>query len=69
MLGDFKADFGTYCFSNNHAWLCAPYFKLIEVGAMYKAGPEKLSQEQEDYVRLSLGGLGMDVAGIKELIG
>jgi len=69
VLGDFKADFGTYCFSNNHAWLCAPYFKLIEVGAMYKAGPEELSQEQEDYVRLSLGGLGMDVAGIKELIG
>ena len=69
VLNDFKTDFDTYCFSNNHAWLCAPYFKLIEVGAMYKAGPEKLSQDQVDYISRSLSGLGMDETGIKDLIG
>lgn len=68
-LKEFKGDFGTFCFSNGHAWLCAPYYKLIEVGALYKAGPEKLNADQDVYIRKALKSLGMDDADVKELVG
>lgn len=68
-LKEFKTDFGTYCFSNGHAWLCAPYYKLIEVGALYKAGSERLNTDQDDFIRKALKNLGMDDADVKELVG
>jgi hypothetical protein len=69
VLRNFKTDFDTYCFSDNHAWLCAPYYKLIEVGAMYKAGVLKLNSDQDDYIRKVFKGIGMKEAEIQELIG
>ena len=65
----FKTDFDIYCFSDQHAWLCAPFRKLLEVAAYYKAGMEKLSAEQEGYVNSVFCGLGMNDAELNELIG
>lgn len=67
-LKGFKNDFGTYCFSNNHAWLCAPYYKLREVAGLYKAGAERLTAEQEAYFRGAMAALGMENAEIDEMI-
>ena len=69
VLNDFKTDFATYCFSNNHAWLCAPYYKLIEVGAMYQAGPSKLTTDQNTYISNALRGIGLSQADVQTLIG
>lgn len=69
VLRMFKGDFNTYCFSDQHAWMCAPYYKLLEVAAIYKAGEEKLSAEQEGYANTVLRGLGMSEDEVKELIG
>lgn len=65
----FKGDFITYSFSDQHAWLCAPYYKLLEVAAKYKAGAEKLSVEQEGYINNVLRGLGLTEEEVKEVIG
>lgn len=69
VLRGFKSDFGTFCFSDQYAWLCAPYRKLLEVAAKYKAGTEKLTAEQLEYLDSELRGLGMSEVEVKELIG
>lgn len=68
ILHEFKNDFDTYCFSVNHAWLCVPYYKLLEVAAFYKNSNESLTTEQEQYVINALSSLGMEEADIKELL-
>ncbi len=68
ILTEFKADFGTYCFSENYAWLCAPYYKLLEVAAFYKNSGESLTDEQVQYVTNALAALGLAEADRKELL-
>lgn len=68
ILTEFKSDFATYCFSVNHAWLCAPYYKLLEVAALYKKSVESLTKDQEQYVTTALTGFGMSESDIKELL-
>lgn len=68
ILHEFKADFSTYCFSINHAWLCVPYYKLLEISEFYKNSCESLTTDQEQYVINALLSLGMTEADIKELL-
>ena len=60
-LKDFRNDFRTYCFSDAHAWLCAPYYKLTEIAALYKANDEKFSPEQESYIDRAIMGMALDI--------
>ena len=68
MLKEFKSDFASYCFSDGHAWLCAPYYKLIEVGAMYEAGPVTFDADKDAFIRKALKNLGLEDGDVKELI-
>lgn len=69
VLAEFKSDFGTYCFSDYHAWLCASYKKLLEVAVLYKTNTENLSADQESYITHVFRTLGLYDAFVKELIG
>lgn len=69
ILRRFKEDFSTYCFSNQHAWICAPYYKLLEVAAMYKAGSERLSAEQKTYLVSVFQRINLDDEEVKDLMG
>lgn len=68
ILDEFRTDFGTYCFSENHAWLCVPFYKILEVAALYKAESEKLSNDEEDYIKTSMNTIGLSTTIIGDFI-